>query len=152
MWIIYSIPILPIVLLVLGLFNVGASFIRDCLPIISGLLIIKNIYVDLYCSIVKEDHNPGSAILQFFLGIVRVLVIVPIVEEFLTYNGGLFALIGLIFSVILIVPIIGYLWLLGELSSLCYGIGSPDYSSGKAVWGNIISIGCILAIYLFFLL
>lgn len=150
MWIIYSIPILPILIIIIGLFGASVSFVRDCLPVISVLLIIKNVYVDLYRSIIKEYHSPGSAIIQFILGIVRIAVIVPIIEEFLTWSGSLLGFIGLIFSALIIVPIISLLWLLGEMSSLAYGIGSSGYSSGKAVGSNILSIGCILAIYLFF--
>ena len=150
MYIIYSIPIWPIILIILALFNAGASWIRDCLPILAGLIIIKNLYIDLYYSIRKSSHNPFAAILIFIFGIARVAIFFPILNVFLTNTGGVFGLIDLLLSLVFVVPIISFVWLLGELSSLAYGIGAPKYAFGTAITGNLLSIAFIFAIYFFF--
>ena len=150
MFFIYSIPILPIIIIILALLNAGASWIRDVLPILLVLLILKNIYVDLFYSIYKKSHNPFAAILQFIFGFIRLAVFIPILNTFLTNSGGLLGLIDLILSLSFIVPISSLLWLLGELSSLAYGISEKDESVGIANISNIISIIGAVVIHLFF--
>ena len=150
MFFIYSIPVLPIIILVLAILNAGASWLKDILPLLTGLLVLKNIYIDLFYSIRKGKHSPLTATLQFLFGIVRIAVFFPILNTFLTSTSGLLGLIDLILSFVFIVPFIGLFWLLGELSSLAYGISNQDESSGSAIISNIISIICALAIYFFF--
>lgn len=152
MIIFYSVPILPIIVLVLAVLNAGASWIKDVIPCLAGLLVLKNIYIDLFYSIYKSGHPPIMAILQFLFGIARVGVFLPILNTFLTGSGGLLGLIDVILSLLLIVPIISLFWLLGEMSSLAYGIGPQDESVGMAIGGNILSILSILAVYYFFVL
>ena len=147
---IYSIPILPVIVVILAVLNSGASWVRDILPILSCLLILKNVYIDLYYSTRKMSHNLGSAILQFLFGLVRIAVFSPILSRFLQNSGGVFGLLDLLLSIIFVVPIISILWLLGEFSSLAYGISKDNYSAKTAIASNIISIICALAIFFFF--
>ena len=136
----YSIPILPIVVVILAVLNAGASWVRDVLPILSCLLIFKNVYIDLYYSIRKMSHNLGSAILQFLFGFVRIAVFSPILSKFLQNSGGIFGLLDMLLSIIFVIPIIAIFWLLGELSSLAYGLSKDNYSANTAIASNILSI------------
>ena len=146
----YSIPILPIVVAILAVLNAGASWVRDVLPILSCLLIFKNVYIDLYYSIRKMSHNLGSAILQFLFGFVRIAVFSPILSKFLKNSGGIFGILDILLSIIFVIPIIAIFWLLGELSSLAYGLSKDNYSANTAIASNILSIICALAIFFFF--
>lgn len=150
MFFIYAIPILPIVLVIIALLCAGASWIKDVLPILSGLVIFKNIYIDLYYSICKKSHNPAVAVCQFLFGIARVAVFFPIINKFLTSSGGLLGVIDLILSLVLVVPIISILWLMGEFAALSYGLSQQSESARFSIFSNIFSIICVLLIYLFF--
>ena len=72
MIIFYSIPILPIVIIVLSILNAGATWLRDILPVVAGLLILKNICIDLFYSICRMKHPPAGAVLQFVFGIAKI--------------------------------------------------------------------------------
>lgn len=150
MIIFYSIPILPVVIIVLSVLNAGASWLKDILPVLAGLLILKNLYIDLFYSICRMKHPPVGAVLQFCFGIARMAFFLPILNYFLTTSGGLLGLFDLILSVIFIVPFLSILWLGGELSSLAYGISDQNESIGMTIASNIVSIVCIYLIYLFF--
>lgn len=154
MIIFYSIPLLPVLLLIISLLYASTSWIRDALPVLVCILLIKNIYIDIFYSIFKKKHNPFVSIFHFLLGFVRIAVFYPLLNLFLHNSGGLSGLLNIIMSLIFVIPIFSILWLMGECYSLIYGTGDESGISGAGVtiFCNVLSIAITLLICLFFYL
>ena len=144
----WTVLLLVILLLVLGVVGVSASIIINLLVIICIMAFFKNILQDFYFALVKYRKKFSVVLIAFFIDCVRILSFYKLIYySALSVSTGMgIELVGGIFNYVMSVIIGGFFFMMGEINAIAFGMKEPTSKMSEILTRSVFFCGGLIVL------